>query len=678
MQFILAFMIPVGLMLITGYTFYKKSTSTIKSNYESANLSVVKQTSDYYELLFNNIENTAYEIANDTNLQRYYSGYYSSDSYKESETYQSMRASIKAKITSNDYIADIMLIPAYGNSVYGTQIIPINFYNEFCNSEEALEINEETLVWKGYHAYIDEHLGATLDSYGMTYGRKVMDSNFKKIGYLYIDLDYDDLSEVLKQQDLGEGSYTFLVTKDGREISSGDENNSIDTQTNTQSIIYQEDFYQEALKNQKEADGSYVQYRGQTYLFLYAKNSTDGFVTCALIPESKIIASSMEIKRMTEIMAVVGSALVIILGIFMAQSIGILVHHIRQGIHEAEEGNLTVSIKTMRKDEFGTMVSGIMNMLSNVRSVLKKSSGMTNKVNEASSKVDHHTQMLYQATKEIKTSIGEIEEGILQQAQDMENCLQEMENLSERIHLVNQSSERIHNIADETKQSVNLGLDTVEELKSKSADTMKITDTIIESIQELEHSSIAINEIIDGISDIAEQTNLLSLNANIEASRAGEYGRGFGVVADEIRKLAIQSASLAGEIARIIQTIQNKTKDTVKATKQAEEIVGRQTDCLRDTISIFDTIEHHVYDLIENLNHITSEIQTINEKKQTTLMSLESISAVSEETAAAAQEVSASTQEQLAAVESLGEEVMDLTNQSQALREAIRFFTLDS
>jgi methyl-accepting chemotaxis protein len=252
-----------------------------------------------------------------------------------------------------------------------------------------------------------------------------------------------------------------------------------------------------------------------------------------------------------------------------------------------------------------------------------------------------------------------------------------MSSLSDQIGHVYSNTNEIEKIADNTKYIAGEGIVIINELNEKSKATADITQDVIHKIEEFELQSKNISGFVKVIKEIAAQTNLLSLNASIEAARAGVAGRGFSVVAGEIRKLADQSVQAVKQIESIVKELHVKTKGTVDSARQAESIVESQSEALGRTVKAFHNINSHVNDLVNNLTNISNGIKTIEAAKEDTLDTIQNISAVSEETAAASEEVSATAINQIESVDHLRSAALELANNAKILGEAIKIFKLN-
>lgn len=280
------------------------------------------------------------------------------------------------------------------------------------------------------------------------------------------------------------------------------------------------------------------------------------------------------------------------------------------------------------------------------------------------------------ASNEISTSISEIGHGISGQAQDSQSCLLQMDELSEKIKSVNTNIVDIDLIAKDTDHLIKKGIGTMEELSKQSEATNDITKYVVENIAALEVKSHSIGQIIQVINEIADQTNLLALNASIEAARAGDAGRGFSVVAEEIKKLAEQSLHAADEINQVIDKIIKQTSDTVTIAKDAEQIVYKQNSIVNNTISTFKNMGDGMKKLTASLSVISENVGNMDSARAGTLSAVESISAISQQTLAASEMVEDIVHAQNNSVSALEEAAKTLAENSSELNQAINQFRI--
>ncbi|MBU3187425.1 methyl-accepting chemotaxis protein [Clostridium estertheticum] len=209
----------------------------------------------------------------------------------------------------------------------------------------------------------------------------------------------------------------------------------------------------------------------------------------------------------------------------------------------------------------------------------------------------------------------------------------------------------MNKISKATKELSSEGLIMIDTLIEKSNKTKLATTEVTNVVQNMNESTKQINTISETLGSITAQTNLLSLNASIESARAGESGRGFSVVANEIKKLAEQSKTSTEEKKLIIASIQKKSDVAVTAIKATETIVNEQEIAVSQTQKIFNEILKSIETMFTKVEEIKLSITIVNEKKQSTIVEIESISTISEQTAAASEEVTASTEEITSAME---------------------------
>jgi methyl-accepting chemotaxis protein len=255
----------------------------------------------------------------------------------------------------------------------------------------------------------------------------------------------------------------------------------------------------------------------------------------------------------------------------------------------------------------------------------------------------------------------------------------------------------MHIVTTELDSQYKLIEDMMNEMQAKSNETQQasvdgrekrvvLQTRSDESFREIQAIENVLNMLMEKINDIravvvtmnsiSEQTNLLALNASIEAARAGESGRGFSVVASEIRKLAEKSAEYADQIRDTIQGVIKGADCATVAMSRTKEITLEQNGAVKDTETAFTTIQELMYQVIHSINQISGEVQIMSGLKNDVIQSIESLSAISEESAAAAEEVSASTQDQLQAINTVSQSAEILTQSSSELEQLVKKFKI--
>ena len=249
-----------------------------------------------------------------------------------------------------------------------------------------------------------------------------------------------------------------------------------------------------------------------------------------------------------------------------------------------------------------------------------------------------------------------------------------MDELAEQILNVIGETEKAMDCAGKNRQVMENGLGAVKILQDKAGETTEVNARVIERIEALADETGAITEIVGTIREIAGRTNLLSLNASIEAARAGSSGSGFAVVAQEIRKLSAESMNSAERIGEIIERIQKETEVTVLTARESEQIVEAQGQALQETVKAFRNMNSSTDELEEKIRRISGSMQQMEKGKSAAKEVIEEISSVSADTLASTDQMQAAVKEQLEAVKELTDETEALDSQASALTDAISKF----
>lgn len=282
------------------------------------------------------------------------------------------------------------------------------------------------------------------------------------------------------------------------------------------------------------------------------------------------------------------------------------------------------------------------------------------------------------AIEEVANAIDDVSRGAVAQAEDARDGANGMETLAKELDEISDNSVEMDTISNETRDLGSKGLEMVDTLREKSSRAKESTDEVNAIIEDMYENSLQISNISDALTAITSQTNLLSLNASIEAARAGTAGQGFAVVASEIRSLAEQSKVSTEEIKKIIENIQSKAAKAAESIKDTKQAVGEQDVAVVETQEIFNHILEAIKEMSVKVKEIRSAILNTNENKESLLTAIENISSVSQETAASSQEVTASTEEINATMEEFSRHSGELKTVAEQLEIEVGRFKISS
>lgn len=621
----------------------------------------------------------------------------------KSEVYNSFNQSISNKVAANQFIGNIYIVKG-GYNTFSSQS---KLRGQEDKSDEDI-LAKRDIHAKGeeiYSAFLDTDLGQKISMDATSYYwvgagsmpkldelllvepssyilRVAHDVSSTTDAVMIVDIKKDAILDILTNFNLGEGSYVGIITPDnqemvveGKDITKLEEGKEKSQNNIVKESVYKDqDFYKNALKSEKDSGKDYVRYNGKTYLFTYEKIGRSGIMLCSMVPQSVIVAQANSIRILTIVMVVISCIIAMIVGTLISKGFSKSINLSIKELAKVSKGDLTVEFRTNRRDEFALLYGSCNDMLANIRGLIMEVESVYDALSVSLNKVNTSSTTFSETTKDIQTSVHEIETGVGEQTESATDCLNEMDSLFTKINVVNDNTNEIGSIAASTQVAINSGLTSMDNLNAKTKSTTDITDSVIQTIKELSVHSKNIGQIVNSINDIAEETNLLSLNASIEAARAGAAGKGFSVVATQIRKLADQCLASAGKISNIVTEITEATKEAVSTAQTAEEIVDEQVEAVAATAHSFQTLKQRIEKLSEYLESIQSSSKDMEASGSSTLNSMENISAILEETLASVTSVANVTDKQSEALTSLDDASSQLMIRAERLGDAISKF----
>ncbi|BAC12490.1 methyl-accepting chemotaxis protein [Oceanobacillus iheyensis HTE831] len=340
------------------------------------------------------------------------------------------------------------------------------------------------------------------------------------------------------------------------------------------------------------------------------------------------------------------------------------------------DGDLTAKgMEYNGKDEIGQLSASVNQMKDNMKAILTKVSSASTSVLERS---DHLTQAateVKEGNSQVAATMEELSAGAETQANGASDLSGKMSEFVEVVNKSRENGDAITSTTEKMLEQTNQGTALMQNSMKQMHRIDEIVKVSVDKVKGLDHQSRDISNLISVIKDISEQTNLLALNAAIEAARAGEHGRGFAVVADEVRKLSEQVSNSVGEITTIVSNIQDGTKEVVSSLNNGYKEVQEGTSQIESTGNNFKTIQHGVNDMVHKIEYITTDLLNIVENSTNMNQLIEEIASTSEESAAgveqasaAAQQTSSSMEEVAGSANSLAELAIDLNNQLKVFK----------
>lgn len=350
--------------------------------------------------------------------------------------------------------------------------------------------------------------------------------------------------------------------------------------------------------------------------------------------------------------------------------------HLTAAAEQVAQGDLTTNIEIRSKDEIGTLAATLQTMVVNLRELIGSINGSTDHVNASSQQLLANATLTRSSSLEVAAAMQEMAHGSDVQVRSSEEALTAMEEMATGILRIAETTATVTDASNETAVAAKQGNAIVNDVSRQMNSIHTSASRTAEYVQLLDTRSQEIGEIVAVITGIAAQTNLLALNAAIEAARAGEHGRGFAVVADEVRKLAEQSERSAAQITELIQEIQRDTARAVEAMTVSSGEVATGLTLVEEAGLAFQRI-------LSAADHVAAQIQEISAASEEMSAGTEQVTAsVGELTQVARQSsdrskgIDASMQEQMASVEDMTHAIGRLHSVVDELQDAVRKFTV--
>ncbi len=333
-------------------------------------------------------------------------------------------------------------------------------------------------------------------------------------------------------------------------------------------------------------------------------------------------------------------------------------------------------LETKLKDEIGQLTVATNRMQENMQGLIKDIHQVSETVTHQSGGLMQSSNEVMEGSDQVASTMQELAIGSESEASSVNDLSFQMNSFTVKVEETNENGEHIQQSSTEVLRMTNEGASLMEFSTEQMATIDHIVLQAVEKVEGLDTHAKEISELVSVIQDIADQTNLLALNAAIEAARAGEHGKGFAVVADEVRKLAEQSSNSVSNITDIVNNIQNESFSVVSSLQAGYKEVEEGTEQIKTTGETFRNIKVAVTDMVSRINHVSNNLNDITANTQEMNSSIQEISSITEESAAGIEQTSASTQQTSSAMEEVAASSHELASLAEELNRLVNRFNL--
>jgi len=393
----------------------------------------------------------------------------------------------------------------------------------------------------------------------------------------------------------------------------------------------------------------------------------------------EVTAKSIEFvdsSRNQSIIMIIAAALIaLVFGSLVSRSISVPIRKLADQIKLVSDGDLTVQPFVIKNnDEIGDLAQAYNKMVSDLKSIVSQVKDASMQVASSSEELTASAEESAHVTEKINLAMQQTAEGTGTQLQKVTEVTAFIQQMSAGTQKIAANGDEMSVLADTASRASEDGIKSVSELIGQIEKINQAAVDTGSAINTLGESSKEIGSIVNIITDIANQTNLLALNAAIEAARAGEHGRGFAVVADEVRKLAEQSAASAQQIAGLIQVIQKEVENAIQFGEQSAKEIEEGLGKTQEASLSFAFVQDAIASLTTKVKEVSAAVDRLNEGSQLIVNATGEVAGLVSEVADASQQNAAATEEQLAMMEEITSSSIALSRLAEDLQATLTKF----
>lgn len=660
--FVILFCTIVLLSSVLGLTSYYAAKGIITDEVAAASSQSIVQAADKLDFLFAEYEALSRQFAVDSALKA------------DMETIHNPGAGTVAKVAAEDRIRRkldsvrgsderLLGVRLVARSMVDAESYKSTGISGVRSDEGILARMKEIDNGKGNPVWFPVRAKGFFDAYSessMTMGRLLRNiQNPAAEYYMLIEVKGKALTDVLSNLHIGLAGEIRILDRAGNIVYGADNG-----------LLGQPSYIRAA---EGEAEGQKQSFtaadeQGSSQLVVYQPLVTADWTLLGYAPVSDFTKSADRLLYITLLVVLAAAVIALVIGYVLVRLIGRPLGKLARLMEEGEQGNLQVRTNFKGRDEIGRLGHSFNRMMEQISRLAGQSSSSAAAVLATSEQLVLASGATSTHAREVAAATGEIAGGAASLAAEAESSNLKVELMGDKTNEVAGTNAVMADSAGKVMVVSDQGAELMKKLVDQSESALKMMNLIQENSAMLRDSTVLIRSILSPMIAMNKQTNILALNASIEAVRAGAAGRGFIVIADEIRGLANQSSQSIASVSRITEEISSHIENTVKVVSEAAPLFSGQITSVRETSLIFESVRAEMEVFSGYLSQSSAAVKELTGYQQQLGQSMASVISVVQQTSASTEEVASMSSQQFI----VSEELVALSGKLEALAENLK------
>lgn len=652
----LGFLVLIAIsLLVVSMISYNQFSNIIISQNKSNLIELMRQKGEGIDMSLKGIDKDFNIIANNDSLGDKVSKYWQMDPQKKIQAGNEIRSSLDDALKTRMDIADVFIV-SNNNDVfyYGGDGLDINFdiladqhYLDFISSNKN---SLKTIPYVSDHSFTKRKSNRVITAF---YKMRIS-TNLKSIGSLAVNIKEDYLYDLIKDMKVNYDTKVVIVDKNNNVVMDP-------LNRNNNGNKYEIDIAQNIESNDINWFNKKID--KENNLVTYYEFANTDWVLVGITPISNMTKTASAIRLQILLIGLICMALAFFLSTFITRDITTGIKELIKRMDKVKRGVLVVEPLSDRKDELGVLGTRFLEMLESFRDSIndiKNISGITSK---AADEISANATKNFEEFESLSTKIMDIHDKSNNQNSDIYGVNEITTELSKKIAAIINYFDGVDDSISDTKVLTTNGKQSVDILKSRSNQVAEVTTNILCTVTGLKDEFKEIEKITDTVKAVAKQTDLLALNAEIEAARLGEQGKGFSVIAKSVKELAATTGNSANYIESIISKLNDKIQELNNAVYESEKFTKEQLQSVINTTGSFDSISEIMELIVNQILKVKAEIQDINSTRERISEVMNLLKASSEDNVITSREIAVSAEDKI----DLNEELVELSNHLKEL-----------